>query len=169
MSAVPLKEAGKYRKKPVVIEAMQFTTNNEAGSSTMDAIVRWINGDATPVASHDGTYIFIHTLEGVMRADVYDWNIKGVQGEFYPCKPDIFAATYEPADGIEQHGIEPPDGYLLVRDDIMSLTVECKCGVRQAKPVHHYLKQADEETHRRVDEAVRNGRIVDKRAPEVKP
>ena len=130
MSAVPLKEAGKYRKKPVVIEAMQFTTNNEAGSQTMDAIVGWINGDAPPVAFHDGTYIFINTLEGLMLADVHDWIIKGVQGEFYPCKPDIFAATYEPADRIEQHGIEPPDGWVLVpkkTTKAMSLAAEKSC------------------------------------------
>ena len=54
----------KFRKKPVVIEAMQL----------------------------------VGTLEGVMQAKPGDWIIRGVQGEFYPCKPDIFAATYEPAD-----------------------------------------------------------------------
>ena len=42
--------------------------------------------------------IFIRTLEGEMTATQGDWIIKGVKGEFYPCKPDIFAATYEPAD-----------------------------------------------------------------------
>lgn len=46
---------------------------------------------------HDGTNIYVRTLEGVMRADVKDWIIKGVKSEFYPCKPDIFAATYDPA------------------------------------------------------------------------
>ncbi len=88
----------KFRKKPVVIEAMQFTTNNEAGSPAMDAIVNWANqGRDKPNAWHNGTNIFINTLEGEMRADVGDWIIRGVKGEFYPCKPDIFAATYEPA------------------------------------------------------------------------
>lgn len=67
------------------------------------------------------------------------------------------------ANRIEAEGIAPSDGYLLVHKDIMTLTVECRCGVQQAKPVHHYLKQADEETHRRVDDAVRAGRIFDKR------
>jgi hypothetical protein len=42
--------------------------------------------------------LFIPTLEGEMRADVGDWLIKGVAGEFYPCKPDVFAATYEPEE-----------------------------------------------------------------------
>jgi hypothetical protein len=59
----------KYRKKPVVIEAYQ----------------------ATEVT-------LIPTLEGTMRAEIGDWIITGVKGERYPCKPDIFAATYEPAD-----------------------------------------------------------------------
>lgn len=86
----------RFRKKPVTVEAMCFTTNNEAGSPTMDAIVNWCNQGKDKVAAwHNGTDIFIPTLEGEMRATVGDWIIKGVQGEFYPCKPDIFAATYE--------------------------------------------------------------------------
>jgi len=88
----------KFRKKPVVIEAMQFETNNEVGSPNMDAIVNWANqGKDAVTAWHNGTDIFIPTLEGEMRATVGDWIIRGVQGEFYPCKPDIFDATYEPA------------------------------------------------------------------------
>lgn len=90
----------KFRKKPVVIEAEQFTTNNEVGSPTMDRIINWINqgqtlDDKNRIAWHNGTDIFIQTLEGEMRATVGDWIIKGVKGEFYPCKSDIFEATYE--------------------------------------------------------------------------
>lgn len=86
----------KYKKKPVVIEAMEFTTNNEAGSPTMDAIINWANqGQTKPQAWHNGTSIYINTLEGEMRADVGDFIIKGVNGEFYPCKPDVFEKTYE--------------------------------------------------------------------------
>ncbi len=86
----------KFRKKPVVIEAMKFETNNEAGSPNMDAIVNWMNqGQFAPQGWHNGTNIFINTLEGEMRANVGDWIIRGVKGEFYPCKPDIFAATYD--------------------------------------------------------------------------
>lgn len=88
----------RYRKKPVVIEAMEFTTNNEVGSPAMDAIVNWVNqGRSEAGAWHNGTDIFISTLEGEMRAMVGDWIIRGVKGEFYPCKPDIFEATYDPA------------------------------------------------------------------------
>lgn len=86
----------KYRKKPVVIEAMQFETNNEVGSPNMDKIVNWVNQGKDKVGAwHNGTNIFIETLEGEMKADVKDWIIKGVNGEFYPCKPDIFEKTYE--------------------------------------------------------------------------
>lgn len=86
----------KFRKKPVVIEAMQFETNNEVGSPNMDSIVNWVNqGKMKAGAWHNGTDIFINTLEGEMRANVGDWIIKGVNGEFYPCKPDIFEKTYE--------------------------------------------------------------------------
>lgn len=88
----------KYRKKPVEIDAEQFTTNNEIENTIMDNICIWVN-QGQPANSrhawHNGTDIFIQTLEGVMTANVGDWIIKGVKGEFYPCKPDIFEATYE--------------------------------------------------------------------------
>lgn len=89
-----------YRKRPVVIEAMRFETNNEPyGSQCMDNIVNWVNqGQDVVRAWHNGTGIFIITLEGEMRASVGDYIIRGVKGEFYPCKPDIFDATYEVVD-----------------------------------------------------------------------
>lgn len=81
----------RYRKKPVAIEAMQLTENN------IEEVGDWISDHDINVG---GTmrYVEIHTLEGVMRADIGDWVIKGVKGEFYPCKPDVFEATYEPAE-----------------------------------------------------------------------
>jgi hypothetical protein len=84
-----------FRKKPVVIEAVQFT---DSPQNTHD-ILSWV-GDRAHVR-HDGAEngeIVIQTLEGDHLARVGDWIIKGVAGEFYPCKPNIFAATYEPAD-----------------------------------------------------------------------
>ena len=88
----------KYRKKPVVIEARQFETNNEPDDKNMNALLLWMNQGADEIrAWHNGTNIFIKTLEGEMKAEVKDWIIQGVKGEFYPCKPDIFDATYEPA------------------------------------------------------------------------
>jgi len=84
----------KFTKKPVSIEARQFTNNNEPGNVQMNELVAWIGGGAY----HNGTDIFIPTLEGEMRAVHGDWIIRGVKGEFYPCKPDIFEATYHPGD-----------------------------------------------------------------------
>jgi hypothetical protein len=79
-------------KKPVVVEAMKFT-----GPGSEDAILAWIDG---PLASYNvlagpDAPIKISTLEGVMDANPGDWVIKGVQGEFYPCKPDIFDLSYD--------------------------------------------------------------------------
>ncbi|MDE3749427.1 Gp49 family protein [Methylobacterium radiotolerans] len=86
-----------YTKKPVTIEARQFETNNDDGSH-MSLLCDWANGSGDKVVvTHDGTSIYVATLEGTMRAEVGDWIIRGVKGELYPCKPDIFAASYMPA------------------------------------------------------------------------
>lgn len=85
-----------YKKKPVVIKAMQFKSDNDIGNKNMSDIVNWINQGRSEVGAwHNGTNIFINTLEGTMRADFGDFIIQGVKGEFYPCKPDIFKTTYE--------------------------------------------------------------------------
>ncbi len=83
----------KYRKKPVVVEAQQFT-DDAAGI----LLALWCGGKYFSGATSDTRFspvIYIETLEGLMEARLGDWIIKGVQGEFYPCKPDIFEATYE--------------------------------------------------------------------------
>jgi hypothetical protein len=79
----------KYRKKPVEIEAVQWTGNSESH----EALREWANGNVSLVT--EGR-LLCHTLEGQIYASVGDWIIKGVQGEFYPCKPAIFESTYEP-------------------------------------------------------------------------
>ena len=99
----------KYRKKPVIIEARQLT--KDVGERINLAL--WcggeINHDPKPSDPTDVRItIRIPTLEGVMTADIGDWIIKGVQGEFYPCKPDIFEATYEPAETVPNRH-ETPD------------------------------------------------------------
>lgn len=99
--------AQKYRKKPVEIEAWHW----EGGPAAATPIIDWVLGNgatATWTEAHEGyegpdgkgypaepECIRIDTLEGVMRASVGDYVIRGVMGEFYPCKPDIFEATYE--------------------------------------------------------------------------
>ena len=95
----------KFRKKPVIIEAKQATGTPDSSREIID----WTRGSATPAfmdtevrncsAEHpdgfDYPVLKINTLEGAMTVKSGDWIIKGVKGEFYPCKPDIFAATYD--------------------------------------------------------------------------
>ena len=76
----------KYRKKPVVIEAMQWTNNN------LDEVLEFAYERSIVVNGE----LFLETLEGRMKANVGDFLIKGIKGEVYPCKPDIFEQTYEP-------------------------------------------------------------------------
>lgn len=97
----------KFRKKPVVIEAIQYTGDNlgevlQFISQHSDTKRKWWAGG--------GGKLCIETLEGVMEASFNDWVIIGVAGEVYPCKPDIFKATYEPVEVI-------PDPEKKYKDD----------------------------------------------------
>lgn len=103
----------KYRKKPVVVEAFQFHAA-PAGSKLPNYAdwPEWAKGnmyhwlDDGMLVGRGGKktlvvfpgHLDVYTLEGIMRAGDGDWIIKGMQGEVYPCKPDIFEATYEPAE-----------------------------------------------------------------------
>ncbi len=82
-----------FRKKPVMIEARQFT------AETWEDIEKWSEGNAIAHGNwkhkNDVLWMIIKTLEGNHTANINDWIIKGVKGEFYPCKPDIFTATYD--------------------------------------------------------------------------
>lgn len=101
----------KYRKRPVVVEAMQWNGNNlmeivsfmrglsQIGfRKSLDAssveFQKWCDYEA--IVARDG--LTINTLEGKMKASIGDYIIKGINGEFYPCKPDIFEKTYEKVD-----------------------------------------------------------------------
>lgn len=79
-----------YRKKPVEVEAMLW----DGTMKSQAEIVTWSGGIVSGWFDNI-YYLEIKTLEGTMRADIGDYIIKGVQGEFYPCKPDIFVATYD--------------------------------------------------------------------------
>ena len=100
--------AARFRKKPVEIDAINFDGTAERGAE----IILWVyqnggsaeyhpfladhfKGDPKVYMAHPDPYMRIVTLEGTMVASKGDWVIRGVQGEFYPCKPDIFEATYE--------------------------------------------------------------------------
>ena len=81
----------KFRKKPVVIDAVQWTGENA------DEVGTFFGNDDLHFGLRGQTWNIL-TLEGSMAAQVGDWIICGVKGEFYPCKPDIFEATYEPVE-----------------------------------------------------------------------
>ena len=90
----------KYRKNPVVIEAMRFDASSY---SAMIEVARWCGGrigseEKASDRSDVAYWLDIPTLEGVMKASPGDYIIRGVQGEFYPCKPNIFENTYEVVD-----------------------------------------------------------------------
>jgi len=79
-----------YRKKPVVIDAIQWTGGNFESISVFAA-------QTGKEITQDGSELIIPTLEGDHEASLGDWIIRGVKGEIYPCKPDIFEATYDAA------------------------------------------------------------------------
>ena len=91
----------KYRKKPVTIEAVQWNGDNA------EEVLGFSMTGENPIWGHDYRInseektVLILTLEGEMTARVGDWIIRGISGEFYPCKPDIFEKTYEEAPDAE--------------------------------------------------------------------
>jgi len=101
--------AERFRKKPVVIQAVQFTREMAEGITPLPPGVsmgmRKLNSEGRfPEYCNDGVFLknfetchrhYIETLEGKMQVQIGDWVITGVAGERYPCKPDIFEATYE--------------------------------------------------------------------------
>lgn len=93
----------KYKKKPVIIEAMQWN-----GNTNRQEVFDFVGHELPTELFSDSAYeagiapplfcLTIETMEGAMKANPNDWIIKGVNGEFYPCKPDIFEKTYEPVN-----------------------------------------------------------------------
>lgn len=78
-----------YRKKPVEVQVVEWTGDNDV----YDFLLKW--SQPRIITRHTRNILHIHTLEGVMEARLNDFIIKGVNGEVYPCKPDIFEKTYE--------------------------------------------------------------------------
>ena len=79
-----------FRKKPILIEARQW----DGTEDSQREIVNWSKGVVSGWFDNE-YFLAVETLEGTMRADAGDWIIQGFKGEFYPCKPDVFEATYE--------------------------------------------------------------------------
>lgn len=85
-----------FRKKPVTIEARRF---DQESLTDQETLAIWCRGKlAGTYLPYDQRVILIPTLEGEMETSWGDWIIKGIKGEFYPCKPDIFEMTYEAID-----------------------------------------------------------------------
>lgn len=82
-----------FKKKPIVIEAYQFV---EGDNTSLNS---WLDSFKLDYHYNRDGELVIPTLEGDMRASLNDWIIRGPHGEFYPCKPEIFADTYEEVEG----------------------------------------------------------------------
>ena len=89
----------KYRKKPVVIDAWEYNGSPNCYSALVDMGVPLDRNPGNNPMTPDS--VVVETLEGYLHVSVGDMIIKGVKGEFYPCKPDIFAATYDRFNGHE--------------------------------------------------------------------
>jgi len=123
----------KYRKKPVVVEAASL---EREGFSVVWHWIKDNGGEANLLEIYSKPALNIHSLEGIMTAQGDDYIIKGIKGEFYPCKKDIFEATYEALNNTDPDYLENfarqrigPGGRLqttngtisLVRDDLQAL------------------------------------------------
>jgi hypothetical protein len=89
--------ARKYRSKPVEIQAMQIPAkwDGETIPQALSDLAVWLQMHGADWQYEGAGGIAIRTLEGVMHGDPGDWIIRGVKGEFYPCKPDVFSIKYE--------------------------------------------------------------------------
>lgn len=91
----------KFRKKPVIVDAIKLENNYDSICNAVEFVfdirvkTSVIGANATVRDVQERNGLDIPTLEGTMKASFGDWIIKGVNGEFYPCKPDIFEKTYE--------------------------------------------------------------------------
>lgn len=82
-----------FKKRPVKVDAVRWTGSSES----LDEIYKLCPENLDRAFHYTGKVLFVRTLEGSMQANIGDWIIKGVAGEVYPCKPDIFKQTYTPS------------------------------------------------------------------------
>jgi hypothetical protein len=119
----------KYQKKPIIVDAVRNTGRN------VFEIGKFSEGKCKPVFTPNGYKFSVDTLEGTMEANIGDYIIKGVKGEFYPCKPDVFEATYDEYN-------EPHDSNHNSRPSNFSL----RNLVMQVAPKHikYYIKRLEQ-------------------------
>lgn len=129
-----------YRKKPVVIEAKQWNGENA------DEIQSFLF-DGNQHAAHGwvkGQYVEIGTLEGLMVASIGDWIIKGVAGEFYPCKPEIFAATYDEVPQAPSSTLPPHQQRVLDEKECRDIEITKLDEFIQRNPLFGKLPEAEQ-------------------------
>ena len=127
----------KYRKKPVIVDAVQWTGDND------EKIEEFGASDTTVFRGE----VLIETLEGMMVAAKGDYIIRGVKGEFYPCKPDIFAATYD----------EVKSNSTTIHVDAITDIERANLGVQQAQVGLRDSQRAVREAQQRLADVHRNG------------
>jgi hypothetical protein len=128
----------KFRKKPVVIDAMLYDGDNKydicqwSGDKVWYGYPESVGKSAVSLGYEPASDLWCSTLEGDLRASVGDWIIKGVAGEFYPCKPDIFEQTYEPASVpvLETPPACPSETLHQHRKQVGNWTFCAECGAR---------------------------------------
>ncbi|WJJ10407.1 hypothetical protein P9990_17700 [Prescottella equi] len=127
-----------FRKKPVEIEAMRV-------ASSFSDVAEWCGGKFLKggISGNKVVAILINTLEGEMRADVGDWIIRGVAGEFYPCKPDIFERTYHAVspDAAGAATVDLPEPNERGSWRIEGTDIEVRARDHQGKPAISILMQ----------------------------
>lgn len=134
-----------YRKKPVVIEAKQWNGENA------DEIQTFLF-DGNQHAAHGwvkGQYVEIGTLEGLMVASIGDWIIKGVAGEFYPCKPEIFAATYDEVPQAPSSTLPPHQQRVLDEKECRDIEITKLDEFIQRNPLFGNLPEAEQKRMKR--------------------
>lgn len=92
---------GMFRKKPITVEAIIFDGSRESAREAKEFCIRKTGGSSVFFRFRDSDQYYISTLEGAMRVMPGDYIIRGIRGEYYPCKPDIFVETYEPVNPVE--------------------------------------------------------------------
>lgn len=134
-----------YRKKPVVIEAKQWNGENA------DEIQTFLF-DGNQHAAHGwvkGQYVEIGTLEGLMVASIGDWIIKGLAGEFYPCKPEIFAETYDEVPQAPSSTLPPHQQRVLDEKECRDIEITKLDEFIQRNPLFDNLPEAEQKRMKR--------------------
>lgn len=119
----------KYRKKPIVVEAVRNTGQN------VFEIGKFSEGKCRPVFTPNGYKFSVDTLEGTIEANIGDYIIKGVKGEFYPCKPDVFEATYDEYNKPQDSNHTSKPSSFSLRDLVMQIA---------PKHIKYYIKRLEE-------------------------